>query len=244
MRGDLFLVMEVDIEGELQEIVIRIEHQATRTDVTERMYEYACYAWLLRKRPVWSMVVYTDDAIWRKSVPNEFWYAFDSQQGKQFHRFEVIKINAEKSANLIRQHSLLCKMLALKADDIGTDPEELVREIYRTAAAMKDRLTEEHLLLLDRWVEMYKKISAPTLDAIKKETRMEMIATTIREHIFQEGWLQGEAKGKAEGEAIGQIKLLETLHQVGLLTDAQFENMAAPLRRKLADLAGTDRNTI
>ena len=55
--------MEVGIEGELQDIVIRIEHQAARTDVAERMYEYACYAWLLRKRPVWSMVVYTDDAI-------------------------------------------------------------------------------------------------------------------------------------------------------------------------------------
>ena len=60
LRGDLFLLMEVEIEGDLQDVVIRIEHQADRVDVAERMYEYACYAWLMRKRPFWSMVVYTD----------------------------------------------------------------------------------------------------------------------------------------------------------------------------------------
>ena len=236
LRGDLMLMMEVAIDGELQEIVIQIEHQAKRADVAERVYEYACYAWLLRKRPVWSMVVYTDEAIWRKPVPDQFWYAFDSRSGKQWHRFDVIKIKAEKSADLIRQHSLLCKMLALKADDRGTDREALVREIYTAAAEMKDRLTEDHLLLLDQWVNFYANVSKQTVQKIKEEHRMNMIATTISEHIFNQGMIEGEAKGKVEG----QLSLLETLHQIGLLTDEQFHNMARPLRQKLAEFAGSN----
>ena len=244
LRGDLFLVMEVEVETVLHEIVIQIEHQSTRVDVTERVYEYACYAWLLRKRPVWSMVVYTDDAVWRKPVADQYWYAFDSRNGKQHHHFDVIKIKAEKSRDLIRQHSLLCKMLALKADDRDSDPEALVYEIYRAAAAMQDTLTNDHLLLLDQWIEAYRKISPQQIETIKKEIKMEFVATTISEHIFHEGLLKGEAKGKAEGkaegeakgEAKGQITLLETLYQNGILSEEQFQSMVQPLRQKLADI--------
>lgn len=241
LRGDLFLVMEVEVDGKLQEIVIQIEHQSSRIDVAERVYEYACYAWLLRKRPVWSMVVYTDDAIWRKPVGDRFWYAFDSRNGKHYHQFDVIKIKAEKSEDLIRQHSLLCKMLALKADDRGSDPEMLVYEIYRAAANMQDTLTNDHLLLLEQWVEAYRKISPQQVKIIKKESKMEFVATTISEHIFHEGVLKGKAEGKAEGEAKGQtkgqIELLEMLYQNGVLSEEQFQSMVRPLRQKLSELA-------
>ena len=98
LKGDLFLVMEVEIDDTLKEIVIQIEHQSEREDISERVYEYSCYAWLLKKKPVWSIVIYTDEAIWRKPVTNRFWYAFDSQHGKQYHYFDVIKVKAEKSS--------------------------------------------------------------------------------------------------------------------------------------------------
>ncbi len=157
LRGDLFVAAEAETEGELREIVIQIEHQSKRKDVSERVFEYACYAWLLRKRPVWSIVVYTDDAVWRKPVPNSFWYAFDSENKKQFHHFDVIKVKKEKSGDLIGKHSLLCKLLALKADDRGSDPEELIREIYRAASEMREILTNDQLLLLEQWADAYKK---------------------------------------------------------------------------------------
>ena len=149
----------------------------------------------------------------------------------------MIKIKTEKSADLIRQHSLLCKILALKADDRGTDPEALVREIYRAAADMKDRLTEEHLLLLEQWGNVYTKISAQTLRHIKEETRIDMIEMTISEHIFHQGMKKGIAEGKVEGEAKGniegQIRMLDMLYQLGLLTEDQFHTMERPLRQKL-----------
>ncbi|MCP4348527.1 MAG: hypothetical protein GY795_23845 [Desulfobacterales bacterium] len=172
LEGDLFLAMEVEIDGQIQEIVIQIEHMSKKKDVSGRVFEYLCYAWLLREKPVWSIVIYTDDAVWRKQVPGSFQYAFDSRDGKQFHNFDVIKVKAEKSGDLIRKHSMLCKLLALKANDRGTDPEELVREIYNTASELKDRLTNEQLLLTDQWVNAYKKVTGQTLDRVKKEVKM------------------------------------------------------------------------
>ncbi len=55
LEGDLFLAMDVEIDGLPREIVIQIEHQSKKEDVSKRVYEYFCYAWLLKKKPVWSL---------------------------------------------------------------------------------------------------------------------------------------------------------------------------------------------
>ena len=236
LKGDVFVMMDVDIDGDVREIVIQIEHQGTRVDVSKRVHEYACYAWLLRHKPVWSMVIYTDDAIWRTPVSSQFWYAFDSQHGKQWHYFDVIKVNAEKSRDLMQTHSLLCTMLALKADDHGTDREELVRAIYQAAAEMQDALTDDHRLLLEQWVNAYGKIPEPGMTHIKKELGIEFIATTISEHIFHEGLLEGEARGKVEGKAEGKVTMLDMFHQLGLISDEQYQLKMHPLHQQLAKL--------
>ena len=244
LKGDLFLMMEVSIDGVLKEIVIQIEHKSERKGVAERVFEYSCYAWLLKKKPVWSMVIYTDDAIWRKPVPSRFWFAYNRIKGKQFCHFDVIKIKEEKSGDLIRKHSLLCKLLALKADDREADPEELIIAIYHAAAAMKDELTDEQLLLIDRWVSLYKKIPARRIDEIRKEIKMDFVETTITEHVFNQGKIEGKVEGKAEGKAKGkakgkvegQLELLQKLFQEGLLTAKQLKAKTEPLRHKIRQL--------
>jgi len=58
---------------------------------------------------------------------------------------------------------------------------------------------------------------------------MELVETTISEHIFN----QGKAEGKAEGIIEGQIAVLESLYRQGILSEEQMKYMAAPLREKL-----------
>jgi predicted transposase/invertase (TIGR01784 family) len=210
--------------------VIQIEHQSEKEDISERVYEYSCYAWLLKKKPVWSIVIYTDDAIWRKPITNRFWYAFDSQNGKQYHHFDVIKVKAEKSSDLIKKHSLMCKLLTLKADDKKANPDELVYEIYKAAAAMKGELTNEQLLLIEQWVSFYKKVSKQRLDKIKKEVKMSFIETTITEHVYNQGWMKGEAEGKAEGEAEGKKETAINLLKMGI--DVEIINKATGFSKK------------
>jgi len=251
LKGDLFLLMEVEIDNEFQEIAIQIEHQSEREDISERVFEYLCYVWLLKKKPVWSMVIYTDETVWKKTVSDKFRYAFVPEQHKQFFRFSVIKVKAEKSSDLIKKHSLLCKLLSLKADDEGTDPEKLIYEIYHAAALMKSHLTADQLLLINQWVDFYKKVPEQTLEKIKKEVGMELVETTISEHIFNQGILLGKAEGKAEGiiegelkgALKGQIAILASLYQQGVLSEEQMKYMTAPLHQKLNGLMGKQSRT-
>ncbi len=182
--------------------------------------------------------------VWRKPVAEKYCYGFSLRQQQQYFHFDVIKVNAETSQELIQKHSLLCRLLALKANDKGTDPEQLIRGIYEAVAEFKPELTHDQLLLVNRWVEFYKKVPAQTFQQIKKEFNMAMIETTISEHIFNQGLAKGKAegiaegisKGKAEGKLEGleqQIALLDTLHQQGILSESQFRNMLLPLEAQL-----------
>ena len=152
LEDDLFLIMEVEIDGDVHEVVIQIEHVSQKADVSARMYEYLCYAWLLKRRPVWSIVIYTDDALWRKPVTDTFWFGFSSQMAKQLCHIDIIKVKSEKSADLAQKHSLMCKLLALKADDRETDRGMLVAGIYHTAEQMGDALDNDKKLLIEQWV--------------------------------------------------------------------------------------------
>jgi len=243
LKGDLFLLMEVETDGKIRELAIQIEHQSGKEDISERMFEYLCYVWLLKKKPVWSMVIYTDDAVWKKKVTDQFCYAFDPEHPQQFFHFSVIKVRDEKSSDLIRKHSLLCKLLALKADDTGTDPESLLHEIYQAVAQMKNGLDHDRLLLIHQWTDFYKKVPDETIGKIRKEVGMEVIETTISEHVFNQGVLHGILQGKAEGEIRGEIRgireqiaNLESLHQQGVLSKQQTELRIIPLRQKLNEL--------
>ncbi len=80
------------------------------------------------------MVIYTDEAVWRKPVADRFWFAYNRSKGKQFCHFDIIKVKVEKIADLILKRSLLCKLLALKADDRDTEIEPLRQMMKKLTA--------------------------------------------------------------------------------------------------------------
>ena len=238
LKGDIFIAMELEIDDKWQDVVIHTENEGHRSDIGERIYEYHCYAWLLKKKPVWSIVVYTDDAVWQKPVSDTFFYGFNSRCKKLLHQFDVIKIKEEKSSDLICKKSLMCKLLALKANDKDTNPKELVYEILKTVSDMQNQLTDDIKLLVLQWVDLYKKVSVKTLDTIKKEVNMDHIATTITEHYKLQGMAEGKAAGLAEGEARGEARgevrgkteLLQSLYKEGMLTEKQYQKMLISIK--------------
>ena len=240
LKDDLFLIMEIEVSGVAQDVVIQIEHKSNREDVSERIYEYLCYAWLLRRKPVWSIVIYTDDAAWRKPIPDTFWYAFSSKNKKQYCHFDVIKVNSEKSGDLIKEHSLMCKLLALKAGGSDVGSKALIYEIYKYLEDMKNELTNEEKLLAEQWVQAYKKVPKKTVEKIKQEVNMSFSATTITEHYVNVGWNKGKIEGKIEGEIEGKIKgkieALEELYRFSLLSKKQMKKMIEPLKEQLQNL--------
>lgn len=193
IKGDLFMAVAVEMEGEPWEIVILIELKSKREDVHRKMREYMCYASLLRDVPVWGIVVYTDEADWRLEMTDKFPFAYTKESGLHRVPYDIIKLK-HKSAELIKQRSLLLKVLALKADDTGCDREELIREIYRAVAEQEAELTDDQKLLVERFVITYAKLPDSMVDKIKKEVKMTFVASTITEHIRHEGELIERAR--------------------------------------------------
>ena len=77
---------------------------------------------------------------------------------------------------------------------------------------------------------------------------MSFVATTISEHIrnqgriegINEGMTEGLNKGKLEGKieckVEGQIQILENLYLVGILNQDQYDRMVQPLRKQLQEI--------
>ena len=233
LRGDIFIAAEVETDSGLCEMVIHLEHESKKQDMSVRVFEYLCYAWMLKKKPVWSIVIYTDDAVWRKPVSDSFLYGFNSRNKEQYHNFDIIKVNKEKSGDLIKKHSLMCKLLALKAKQEGADPEELIYEIFKAVAKMEKELSDDIKLLIWQWVDFYKKVSKERVEIIKEEVSMGYMAQTITEHYEYQGMIKGKIKGKIEGK----IENLESLYKQGILTGKQYNEMSVPLKKELSMMA-------
>ena len=237
IKDDLFIMMEMEIDGELNDVLIQIEHKSKRLDVSKQIYKYHCYAWLLREKPVWSIAIFTDDAIWRKKVPDTFWCAFSDKAGKQLWSFDVIKIKDEKSNDLIKKHSMMCKLLALKADDTGVDREYLIREIYTAANPLEDVMDNDKKLLLEQWVDAYRKVPKAKVKKIKEEIKMSYVATTITEHYIHQGQIIGEEIGEKRGEKRGEIKgkieMLDNFLKSGIIPYEKYQDMLKPLMKEL-----------
>lgn len=240
LEGDLFILVEAKIDDKWQNVMIQLEHQSRRMNMARRVFRYACYSWLLKEKPIWSIVIYTDNAVWRKQVGTRFYYGFESQVGKQFHRFDVIKIKKEKSEQLIREQSLLCKLLALKANDRGCDREVLIREILRTLKKESLKQPSEKLLMTLQFIEQYKQIPPDRYETIRKEVDMAFIATHITEHYEHIGEVRGEKRGIKIGEVRGEIKgklsLLQEFYEKGILSKEDYESQSSLLKEKLKAL--------
>ena len=245
LRGDLFLVVDVLLNGQRQDIVILIEIQSRRADLSRRLHEYACYAALLRRRPVWCIALFSDDRIWRTRPPDRFPFAWSSKTGMIEIPYDIIKLKEYESATLIQQRSLLLKLLALKANDAGCHRESLIREIYQAAAENAHLLTNEQKILIERFVSYYAALPEQAVTQIKKEVDMSFVATTLTEHLLNEGEKRGEKRGEARGEKRGEARgekrgtikgamnNLQELHALGIVPKDIFQARMASLKQQL-----------
>ena len=131
--------------------------------------------------------LYGRGSLARKPVSDSFWFAFSSRKAKQVCHIDIIKVKSEKSVDLAQRLSLMCKLLALKADDREADRGKLESGIYLTAEQMGDALDNDKKLLIEQWVNAYNNLLPESLEKIKKEVKMSFVATTISEHIRNEG---------------------------------------------------------
>ena len=243
LEGDLFLIMEVEIDGLFHEIVILLELKSEKVDVREKLYDYFLYASIMRRRPVWCIVFYSDDAHWRTPLPDSFPIGFTGERGLIQMPYDIIKLKDFSSAELIRKPSLLAKVLALKANDAGCDREQLVHEIFTNLKEHYATLTDEQKLSAMRCVKNYAGIPTKRVTAIRKEVGMVYTGSTITEHIRYEAEQIGEKRGEKRGEIRGiqgQIAMLQEFHDSGLIPTDIFKQRLELLQKQLGNLGLPD----
>ena len=92
-RKQLDLVVKVGLKGGGREfILVHVELQAGRdTGFPQRMFEYCCQLFLRYREPVVPVAVFTDDAVWRKQIPDTFELKVGERVYVQF-RYHLIKL--------------------------------------------------------------------------------------------------------------------------------------------------------
>ncbi len=85
LEADLLIALEVQLEGQWHSVVVCLEHKSWRTEVATTVMEYAACAWLAEKKPVWSIVFFTDEADWREDIADRTWLGYSKAGGRMMY---------------------------------------------------------------------------------------------------------------------------------------------------------------
>ncbi len=238
LKADLLIALEVQIEDIWHSAVVCLEHKNLRMEVATTVMEYAACAWLLEKKPVWSIVFFTDEGDWREEVSDRVWLGYSKAGGQMMFIHDIIKVNRELSADLIAKRSLFLSLLALRANREGLTHADVVAAVYRDAAALGEHLSNDQKLLIEQMVEGYSKLEPKVVNDIKEQQNMRFVANSITEHYEH----IGEKRGKKLGELqkmidYGKVQLrqYETLLAEGILSEPAYTRLAQPLRANVAE---------
>ncbi len=106
LEADLLIALDAQIEDTWHSVVVCLEHKSWRMEVATTAMEYAACAWLIEKKPVWSIVFFTDEGQWQEQVDDRVWLGYSKTAGKTMFVHDIIKVNRELSADLIAKRSL------------------------------------------------------------------------------------------------------------------------------------------
>jgi hypothetical protein len=241
LEADLLIALEVQLDGTWFSVVVCLEHKSWRAEVATTVMEYAAWAWLAEKKPVWSIVFFTDEGDWREEIVDRTWLGYSKAGGRMMYVYDIIKVNRELSADLIAKRSLFLSLLALRANRTGLTHAEVVTAVYRDAAALSEQLSNDQKLLIEQLVEAYSKLDPKAVQDIKEQQNMRFVANSITEHYEHIGELRGKKLGEKLGELrkmveVGQEQLrqYEALLAEGILSKRAYSRLVQPLLAKVA----------
>jgi hypothetical protein len=207
--------------------------------------EYAACAYLVEKKPVWSIVFFTDESNWREEISDRTWLGYSKAGGRMMYIYDIIKVNRGLSADLIAKRSLFLSLLALRANREGLTHAEVVAAVYRDAANLGEQLDNGQKLLIEQMVEAYSKLDAKVVQDIKEHQNMRFVANSITEHYEHIGEKRGEKLGEKRGEKRGvlrntievgqeQLRQYEALLAEGILSKRAYTRLVQPWKAKVA----------
>ncbi len=242
-EADLLIMAELMIEGKYWHTMILIELKSRRIMALDQIRHYVLSACLVTDLPVWPLLLFTDDTVWTTPLEDRFPLTFHSVEGFTQIPCDIIRLKDCKSEDLIRRHSLLAKLFALKADGGTDNPKELVSDIYGFLRDHNEHLTKTQKAAAERFVAAYANLEPEHIEAIKREVDMKWMGNTIDEYYTIIGEERGEKRGEKRGLSIGliqgELNTLDRMLKEGKIDHAYYAKACAPLHKKLAKIEMT-----
>jgi hypothetical protein len=236
LQADLLIALDLQLDEQWYSVVVCLEHKSWRTEVAATAMEYAACAWLIEKKPVWSIVFFTDEGVWREEINDRTWLGYSKAGGRMMFFHDIIKVNRELSTDLIAKQSLFLSLLALRANREGLTHADVVAAVYRDAAALGEHLSNDQKLLIEQMVEAYSKLEPNVIHDIKERQHMRFVANSITEHYEHIGELRGKRGELRNLVEVGkeQLRQYETLLAEGVLSKRAYTRLVQTWMAKVA----------
>ena len=175
---DALVLVEMEINGHPQSVVIHWEQQSSRqANFEERMFRYFCGIYFRYGKPVLPIALFTDSARWHKITPETFQLSLHGKRVVQYEYYliKLKRYTPEQLLELGRENPLVWAYLPLTDYKAKDRPRMKARAFGGVARLVKDGQGQATLFsLINRSVE---------LDA---EEQKELKKILIEEEGFQE----------------------------------------------------------
>jgi hypothetical protein len=226
LRRRLDLVAKVGLKaGGEKFVLVHGEFEASRKerDFPRRMFKYFCQLFLRYDTEIVPIAVFTDDARWRKPVPDDFEL---SLAGKRFVRFQyyLIKLKSLDYRQFLDSNNPLAFGLMAKMDYNWKERVRLKADFLRLVLASPVDPARQSLLV--EFVETYLALAEP------EQAEFEQIVAGNPQYTQVEQMITAyEKKGIEKGKQEDLILLLEK----------KFGKLSAARRRKIRRIESTEQ---
>ena len=206
------LVVKVKIiDGGEEYILIHTEFESSRPKrfFPERMFKYYCQLYLRNGLPVIPIVVFSDDAKWRKMPPQRFTIEFNNKRYLDFF-YHSIKLKNMDWKLFLKQNNPLAYALMSKMDLDKKQRAKLKADFLRLAIGCEVNPARESLLVdfIENYIKLNSKEQEEFDTLVKSDEVYEEVIkmmTVYEERGVNKGRQQGMQQGRQQGLAEGEI---------------------------------------
>jgi hypothetical protein len=219
-RREMDLVVKVLLKnGSEKYILIHIEFESKRPnrDFAQRMYRYYCQLFLRYDSEIVPIVVFSDDARWKKQVTNSFEVRV---AGTTFVRFQyhMIKLRALNYRSFLGSENPLAYALMAKMDYDRTEQARMKADFLRWILGSPVDPARKSLLV--EFIETYVPLSGELLfefehliHSEEQYAEVEQMVTIYEKRGIEQGIERGIERGIEQGIERGKRNLLLQLLQ-------------------------------
>jgi predicted transposase/invertase (TIGR01784 family) len=236
-RKYLDLVVKVGLKrGGEQFILIHLEFQARKEwDFPERMFQYYCQLYLRHRTPIVPVAIFTDEAVWRKPIPDGFEIGLEGERYVQF-RFHLLKLKHLNYRQFLKSENPLAYALMAKMNFDRRERVRLKADFLRLILGARVNPARKSILLqfVETYVPLDRREETEFNEQVQEESQLQEVRSMITTY-EKRGIRIGIRKGRREG--LLQARQRDLI----LLLEKKFDKVDQSVRDKILRMRSSDK---